>query len=79
MKSFKLYSASECHLCDLAQGMLEESQAGGSDIAWEKVDIRANGELNERYGLSIPVLAHPDARELGWPFSPAQLRRFLAS
>lgn len=45
----------------------------------EDVDISESDALLERYGVRIPVLQHPDGRELNWPFSQAQLQGFLAS
>ncbi len=79
MKKFRLYGTSACHLCDLAQDMLASQQLslGGFDV--EEVDISESEALSERYGVTIPVLQHPDDRELNWPFSRAQLRAFLVS
>jgi hypothetical protein len=57
--------------------MTEEPLRGGLVI--EDVDISESDALFERYGVRIPVLQHPDGRELNWPFSQAQLRAFLAS
>ena len=45
----------------------------------EEVDISESDDLVDRYGVRIPVLQHPDGRELGWPFSSPELRTFLAS
>jgi hypothetical protein len=53
------------------------SSTAGVDV--EEVDISDSEALFERYGVRIPVLQHPDARELGWPFSPDQLQEFLRS
>jgi len=51
----------------------------GSGIAVTEVDINSADELVQRYGLRIPVLADADSgRELGWPFGPEDVRRFLA-
>ena len=79
VKSFILYGTSACHLCELAQAMLEVQHASSSDFAWKEVDISESDALFERYGLSIPVVKHPDSRELKWPFSADQLQLFLAS
>jgi hypothetical protein len=51
----------------------------GQGAAFDKVDISTSDRLFERYGVRIPVLRHPDGRELGWPFSEADLAAFLAS
>lgn len=79
MKTFVLYSTSACHLCELALAMIEEQASGDGHIVCEERDISVSDTLFERYGLLIPVLQHPDKRELNWPFSPGQLRKFLLS
>jgi hypothetical protein len=43
------------------------------------VDISESDVLFARYGVTIPVLQHPDGRELNWPFSAPQLRDFLTT
>lgn len=48
-------------------------------LACEEVDIVESDSLFERYGVLIPVLQHPDQRELSWPFSPEQLQEFMLS
>ena len=79
MRTFRLYGTSACHLCELADDMLvaQQSIMGGFNV--EKQDISDSDVLFERYGVRIPVLQHPDKRELGWPFSQPELREFLAS
>jgi len=71
---YVLYGTSACHLCEIAEAMVE-----GQGAAFDKVDISTSDRLFERYGVRIPVLQHPDGRELGWPFSEADLAAFLAS
>jgi glutaredoxin len=75
MKSMalKLYTRPDCHLCEMAEGMLEECGVG-----WQAVDIESDLSLIRRYGNHIPVLYREDInRELFWPFSPATLRDFI--
>ena len=79
MKNFKLYSTSACHLCELAKEMIAQQQQSVGDFVVQEVDISDSDALFERYGLRIPVLQHPDQRELGWPFSAEQLVAFLSS
>ena len=67
-----LYSTSACHLCELAQALLDEQGA-----AYEVVDISESDELFERYGITIPVVRRGDGTELNWPFDQGQLREFL--
>ena len=78
MRRFVLYGTEACHLCEQALGLLEEAGVG-LELTLEEVDISEDDGLFERYGLTIPVLRHPDGAELGWPFDVAQLRAFLAS
>ncbi len=72
-----LFGTSACHLCELAEALLLEQQVAGRRLAFDKVDISESDELFERYGLTIPVLRHPDGRELGWPFDAERLAAFL--
>jgi glutaredoxin len=69
-----LYGTEFCHLCDEAGAILREL-----GIAADHVDIAANDELLERYGIRIPVLKRLDTgAELGWPFDAEAVSRFLA-
>ena len=79
MKIFRLYGTSACHLCELALEMVMGQQLAMGGFEVEEVDISASDALFQRYGLLIPVLQHPDQRELNWPFGPEQLQAFLAS
>ena len=79
MDHFILYSTSACHLCEVAEGMLLELRSSGGEVSYDKCDIADSDQLFARYGLRIPVLVHPDGRELGWPFDLASLREFIAS
>ncbi|MEZ5502598.1 MAG: glutaredoxin family protein [Halioglobus sp.] len=79
MKKFILYGTSGCHLCELAHEMIVAQQPQTAGIELVEVDISESETLFARYGLIIPVLRHPDDRELNWPFSARLLRDFLAS
>ena len=79
MKIFKLYGTSACHLCELAQAMVASQQAVLDNIEVMEEDISGSDAMFERYGMRIPVLRHPDQRELNWPFSIEQLEEFLRS
>jgi hypothetical protein len=72
-----LFGTAGCHLCEVAQQMLEALWQGAPAIAVETVDISSSDALMECYGVRIPVLRDPEGRELGWPFTPAQLRAFV--
>lgn len=70
-----LYQRDDCHLCDLALGVLAEARAAEFD----SVFVDGDEALEERYGLRVPVL-RDGARgiELDWPFDLDKLQRFLA-
>jgi hypothetical protein len=69
-----LYQRDDCHLCDLALGLLAEVRAP----EFESVFIDGDEALEQRYGMRVPVL-RDDARgvELEWPFDAGKLREFL--
>ena len=68
-----LYSRVDCHLCELAAGMLDRAA-----IRWREVDIDGDPALAERYGLRVPVVRRPgDGCELDYPFDQASLQRFI--
>ena len=58
-----LYGREHCHICELAQALLHAAK-----LSVQLIDIDSDPELGARYGLRIPVLRHPDGRELDWPF-----------
>jgi len=70
-----LYQRDDCHLCDLALGLLAEVRAP----EFESVFIDDDEALEERYGIRVPVLRDEDRGvELDWPFDAEKLSRFLA-
>ena len=74
----RLYTAHNCHLCevaeDLLQPLLEQQQ-----LVLRKIDIAADEGLKAAYGLRIPVVALPNGAEKGWPFTATQVKRLLVS
>ncbi len=72
-KAISLYTRPECHLCELAEQLLED---GG--IGWEAVDIEADLSLIRKYGNHIPVVYRADIdRALYWPFDALTLQDFI--
>ncbi len=57
--------------------MVEELHRQREGFEYTAVDISGSEALFARYGIRIPVLQHPDGRELGWPFSADQLAVFV--
>lgn len=76
MSELLLYSTSACHLCELAEDMLDEARRQGLRFRYRVVDIVEDEGLLERYGVRIPVLRREDGEELGWPFDTAALVAF---
>jgi hypothetical protein len=75
MRNLILYSRPDCHLCEVAAGMLS---AHGYSNRLEVVDIEDDLELVRRYGIRVPVLQRTDTNaELSWPFEDSELVEFL--
>jgi hypothetical protein len=78
MTSAILYGTLGCHLCEIAEALLQEVLAQRGDWQIECIDIADSEVLLERYGERIPVLRRQcDGAELGWPFDQAALLDFL--
>jgi len=72
-----LYGTYGCHLCDQAAELLRSID--GPPLRFVEVDILDQAELEQRYGVRIPVLRHAaSGRELGWPFDRQQVLEFRA-
>ncbi len=72
-----LYVGDGCHLCGRGRAVAEPVvQARGWRL--EQISITGDEALTAAYGVRIPVLRAPSGAELGWPFSPGQVRRWLA-
>lgn len=68
-----LFTRPGCHLCKLAAGQLA---ALGRD--WREVNIDEDPELEQEYGLVIPVVFSERAKKkLFYPFGEEQLSSFL--
>ncbi|HYE36297.1 glutaredoxin family protein [Methylocaldum sp.] len=74
-----LYGTYGCHLCEDAEILLSEAvRTRHLQIPVEIVDIAENRELEDRYGVRIPVVLDPvSGVELGWPFDAERLSEFL--
>ena len=79
MNPYRLYGTSACHLCELAEALLQALRKQGEGVDYDKVDIADSDTLFERYGLLIPVLQDSRGRELRWPFDIEDLRGFIAA
>jgi len=55
MIEVSIYSRSNCHLCEVALGVLKE-MSDELDFQITKILIDGNSELEERYGEQVPVI-----------------------
>jgi len=75
MTALILFQRDDCHLCDLALGVLAAARVP----EFESVFIDDDVALEERYGTRVPVLRdEASGLELEWPFDVGMLRDFLA-
>ena len=73
-----LYSTLGCHLCEQAEAMIAHTLQP-KDYRLQVVEISDSAELVEKYGIRIPVVRREDlAQEIGWPFQPQDLLKFIA-
>lgn len=73
-----LYTGDGCHLCARGRAVAEPVARA---LGWRLAQLSITGDetLSAAYGTRIPVLRTPSGAELGWPFSPGQVRRLLAA
>lgn len=70
-----LYQRDDCHLCEQALDALAAARAP----AFASHFIDGDPALETRYGMRVPVLHEArSGRELSWPFTAEDVRRFLA-
>ena len=72
-----LYSRPGCHLCDEMKALIERVRAS-TPLMLEVVDISTDQELEDRYGLEIPVLLIAGRKVAKYRIGEAELRRTLA-
>lgn len=74
----RLYGTSACHLCEEATALLK-NLACEMELQWSEIDIVDEAHLMQLYGIKIPVLKREDNdSELCWPFSKADILRWLS-
>ncbi|MGH8084066.1 MAG: glutaredoxin family protein [Lysobacter sp.] len=70
-----LFQRDDCHLCDLALEVLAAARVPEFD----SVFIDEDEALEQRYGVSVPVLRDgASGAELQWPFDVEGVRAFLS-
>lgn len=73
-----LYSRPGCHLCDEMKAVVVRV-ARTVPLTLEEIDISANLELEQRYGLEVPVLLLDGKKVAKYRLTEAELRRMLAA
>lgn len=76
MKTLRLFSRPECHLCDELAAALEPIIRGRARV--EVINIDDDLALKKRYGLRIPVLVSGDRELSAYPLDTATVETYLA-
>ncbi len=76
MTDLILYTTAGCHLCVLAEDILQ-ALSSQYELNIIPTEIGDDDELVERYGVSIPVIKFPDNSELNWPFETQDIENKL--
>ena len=74
MITINLYTTAGCHLCDLADDILQEL-SNSYDLKINHTEIGDDDNLIARYGTTIPVVKFIDNSEISWPFSVQDIER----
>lgn len=73
MSDYLLFGTEGCHLCEEAEQLLQQT-----GLSFDIRDIIDDDNLQQRYGLLIPVLLHvPSQQTLNWPFDTPGLQQFI--
>ena len=73
-----LYSRPGCHLCDEMKAVVQRA-LGAADVTAtvEEIDISIDSDLEERYGLEIPVLLIDGKKAAKYRVTEQALTRLL--
>ena len=78
MIKVRIYSRSNCHLCDVALETLESFHSEFTFVI-EKILIDGNLELESKYGESIPVILINDAPHDFFRVNPDRFRSAMSN
>jgi glutaredoxin len=74
----RVYSATGCHLCDVAKELLErERERCGFDLV--EIDITGDPDLEAAYREQIPVVFVAGRKAFKYAVDPAELHRRLTA
>jgi glutaredoxin len=77
MTALTIYSRPGCHLCDEMKDVVQRV-AQSIPLQLEEVDISQSRDLEEKYGLEIPVLLVDGKKAAKYRIGEEDLRRILA-
>jgi glutaredoxin len=78
MIALTIYSRPGCHLCDEMKAVVRRV-AQSVPLQLEEIDISTSRELEDRYGLEIPVLLVEGKKAAKYRIGEEDLRRLLAA
>ena len=78
MIALTLYSRPGCHLCDEMKDVVRRV-AQSVPLQLEEIDISTSRELEDRYGLEIPVLLVEGKKAAKYRIGEEELRRVLTA
>jgi hypothetical protein len=75
-----LFSRPGCHLCDEMKAVVQRA-IGAAEVraTVEEIDISTDADLEERYGLEIPVLLVNGKKAAKYRVTEGELTRLLAA
>ena len=78
MIALTLYSRPGCHLCDAMKAVVRRAIASIQEpVTLEEIDISTDPDLEERYGLEIPVLLVNGKKMAKYRITDADMMRIL--
>jgi hypothetical protein len=76
--NYLLLGTSGCHLCELAEELLNECLIVETSVTVEFIDIAEQTQWQAGYATLIPVLLHPKSlQSLNWPFTKDDVLTFI--
>lgn len=75
---YLLLGTTGCHLCELAEELIDESLVDRPGIKVELIDIAEQCQWQADYATLIPVLFQKDTgKSLNWPFTKDDVLTFI--
>ena len=72
-----IYSKPGCHLCDEMKAVVTRVTAGNPDTVIDEIDISTDPQLDDQYGLEIPVLMIDGRKVAKYRITERELARIL--